>query len=127
MAAKKIGKKSPGVAPGKVVKKRAKKKKRRVVAAITEPSRREISAHASPEMLKGTYCNIATIKHTPREFLMDFIWGVENQHSLVARVITSAAHAKEISEALAKNITQYEKRYGEIKVGEPKKSRRSLH
>lgn len=127
MVAKKIGKKTPSVAPGKVVKKRAKKKMRRVVAALKESSTPEVSAFASPELLKGAYCNIATIKHTPREFLMDFVWGVENQHSLVARVITSPAHAKEISEALAKNIAQYEKKYGEIETGKPKRVRRSVH
>ena len=127
MAANKIGKKTPRVAPRKVVRTPTKKKKKKVAAARSEPSRAEITAQTTPEILKGAYCNIATMKHTPREFLMDFIWGVENQHSLVARVITSAAHAKEISEALAKNIAQYEKRYGEIKVGKPKKSRRSLH
>ena len=127
MAAKKIGKKTPSVAPRKVAKKRAKKKKRRVVAALAESSPAEISVLSTTEMLSGVYCNIATIKHTPREFLMDFIWGVENQHSLVARVITSPGHAKEISEALAKNIAQFEKKYGEIEASKPKRIRRPVH
>ncbi len=123
MAAKKTGKK----APGKVVKKRAKKRKRKVVAALTEPSKPEISALASPELLKGAYCNMATMKHTPREVLMDFVLGVDNQHLLVARVITSPVHAKEISEALAKNIAQYEKKYGDIETGKPKGVKRPVH
>ena len=127
MAAKKIGKKTPSVAPGKVAKKRAKKKKRKVVAALAESSPAEISVLSTTEMLSGVYCNIATIKHTPREFLMDFVLGIESHHSLVARVITNPAHAKEISEALAQNIAKYEKKFGEIKVGRPKRVRRSVH
>lgn len=125
MAAKKIGKKTPGIAAGKSVRKRAKKKK--VATARSEPSPADIGVHSTAEILKGVYCNVATIKHTPREVVMDFVWSIEGHASLVARVITNLAHAKEISEALAKNIAGYEKKFGAIKTGRPKRSRTPVH
>lgn len=116
MATKRTGKPVPGVAPKKTVRARAKKRKvaKRIPERIPERIPTEIGLHASQDMLKGTYCNVATIKHTTREFILDFVLGVDNLHTLVSRVITSPAHAKQLAEVLTQNIAQYEKRFGEI-------------
>ena len=74
--------------------------------------------YATHELLRGNYCNVGVFKHTAREFVFDFIWAVDNQGSLVSRVITSPEHAKALYEVLGKNIEQYEKTYGKIGVGE---------
>ena len=119
MAAKKVGKVTSSVF-AKTKKKRPKKKK--VAKRITESPPREVGLHATVETLNGVYCNVAQIKHTPREFMLDFIMGVDGHHSLVSRVITNPAHAKEIVEALATNIAQYEKKHGEIEIRKTRKS-----
>ena len=69
---------------------------------------------STKESLEGKYCNIAVIKHTTREFIIDFIFNVEEHTSLVSRVITNPKHAKEIYEVLGINIKQYEDNYGKI-------------
>jgi len=71
---------------------------------------------------QGKYCNVASIKHSLREFIFDFIWSIENRNLLTARIITNPGHAKEIYEALGKNIEHYEKAHGKIQVGREKKS-----
>jgi hypothetical protein len=122
MAAKKVSKKTPSVT-AKTTRKRAKAKKK--VARKIESPPKEVGLHANAEMLHGSYCNVAQIKHTPREFVLDFIMGVDNHHSLVSRVLTSPGHAKEIADALMLNIAQYENKFGEIEVR--KNSQRKTH
>ena len=70
---------------------------------------------------KGVYANMASITHTPEEFIVDFILrapGVE-QAKVVSRVITSPSHAKRLYLALGENISRYENHNGIIKT--PKK------
>jgi hypothetical protein len=71
---------------------------------------------AKNEVIAGDYCNIAVVHHTEREFVLDFIFAIANQHSLVSRVITNPQHVKKFCEVLGNNIKQYEKKFGEIKV-----------
>ena len=64
------------------------------------------------------YFNVLRITHTPREFFFDFgqgPTGEKNLLALVARLATSPAHAKEVAEALNKNIEKYEARFGPIR------------
>jgi len=77
--------------------------------------------YATNELLQGKYANVAFIKHTPREFVFDFIWAVENHRILASRIITNPAHAKEVYEALGKNIERYEKAHGKIEITEQRK------
>lgn len=70
----------------------------------------------SDESFQGKYCNLASIKHTEREFVFDFIWNVDSNSILSSRVITSPRHAKEIHEVLGKNLKRYEKQFGDIKT-----------
>jgi hypothetical protein len=69
---------------------------------------------AQPEVLEGKYCNAAALGHTKREFVLDFVFRVHNEAHLVARIITSPPHAKNLLEALRYNIEQYEKQFGPI-------------
>ena len=113
MAVKRAGKTTPSVSP-KAKKKRPRKVK--VAEKVTDTSQREVGLHATAEILTGAYCNVAQVKHTHREFILDFVLGVDNHNALVSRVITSPAHAKELANVLAGNIAQYEKSYGEIET-----------
>ena len=89
------------------------KKSLEQLKAVT--SREQMEIHAKPEVAAGNYCNLAVFKHTKREFIVDFIWRVDNTSLLVSRIITSPQHAKAIHDALGKNIENYEKTYGDIK------------
>ena len=91
---------------------RKKAAKKSASAAVPAPEPRQIVA--TPELAKGVYCNIANVKHTEREFVMDFILGIDNNYALVSRVITNPAHMKSLVEVLAGNVANYEKAYGEI-------------
>ncbi|HOT73345.1 MAG TPA: DUF3467 domain-containing protein [Anaerohalosphaeraceae bacterium] len=68
------------------------------------------------EVMAGDYCNVAMIHHSEREFVLDFIFAMANQHFLVSRVITNPQHVKNFCEVLGDNIKQYEKKFGEIKI-----------
>lgn len=83
--------------------------------AVASPEPRQIVA--TPELTKGVYCNVANVKHTEREFVLDFILGIDNHYALVSRVITNPAHIKQLAQVLAEQVAQYEKSYGEIAIG----------
>lgn len=71
-------------------------------------------AIASTEELHGKYCNIAFIQHTENEFVIDFLFGAQEQNMLVSRVIMSPDHAKRLHNALGHNIEDYERKHGRI-------------
>ena len=69
---------------------------------------------ASKDELLGKYCNFGVIRHTNREFILDFIWTLDDHSILASRLITSPQHAKMIHKALGNNIRQFEKKHGKI-------------
>jgi len=75
-----------------------------------------LKVSANVEMLKGTYCNSAFIKHSKDDFILDFIMAESGEGYLVSKVITNPSHAKKILKALQDNIEKYEKAYGEIET-----------
>ena len=93
-------------------KKVAKKKKgvirKRLSKARPEPVEQKLQITATPEKMGGVYSNVAWIKHTESEFVLDYVLTVENSSQLVARVVVSPKHAKLIHSALGKNIKKYE-------------------
>lgn len=112
MAIKKTAKKIPKRKTKKVVKKRPAKKIQLELLEEFDPTKSEL--YATNELLKGVYCNIASFKFTNREFVLDFVFSIENHSVLTSRVITSPAHAKAICEALGTSIKKYEKAFGVI-------------
>jgi hypothetical protein len=111
-AKKKLRKKVP-TRPHLPLAKRLKKKKKAYTRELL-PTAEEVRVLTTPEKLAGSYCNIANISHTKREFIVDFFFAFKDQTSLISRVITSPQHIKKIYEALETNIEKYEKRFGEI-------------
>lgn len=71
-----------------------------------------------PKDLEAVYANVAFISHTPAELVLDFAQVLPRmpKGSVVSRVIMSPVHAKLLQHALAQNITNYEKQFGEIKI-----------
>ncbi len=108
-------------------KKSSRKKTAKKLASSAVATQEPRQIVATPELTKGVYCNVANVKHTEREFVMDFILGVDNQFTLVSRVITSPAHMKQLIQVLAENVANYEKSYGDIDTGDKVNKRRGVH
>lgn len=74
-----------------------------------------------PKELEAVYANVAFISHTPAEIVIDFAQVLPRmpKGNVVSRVIMSPLHAKMLQQALAQNIANYERQYGEIRL--PKK------
>jgi len=67
---------------------------------------------------RGTYTNLALISHSETEFVMDFIF-LQPQNpkaKVLARVVSSPAHAKRLLYALKDNLEKYEVRFGAIRA-----------
>lgn len=69
---------------------------------------------------RGIYANLALITHSETEFFLDFalIQPQTPKSKVLARVISSPAHAKRLLSALKDNIEKYEARFGAISSGE---------
>src|SRR3990172_9847928 len=74
-----------------------------------------------PEVECGVYSNVASIVHNASEFIFDFAAVLPGKEaaSVRARVITSPVHAKQFLAALAENVANYERSFGEIKPPVP--------
>ncbi|HET6373607.1 MAG TPA: DUF3467 domain-containing protein [Candidatus Polarisedimenticolia bacterium] len=69
---------------------------------------------------EGSYSNIASIMFNRSEFYIDFGRLVPGKQEVTvhSRIITSPAHAKDLTRLLLQNIQQYEERFGAI-PGDP--------
>jgi len=83
----------------------------------TPPSGKRISIDI-PKDLQAVYANVAFISHTPAEVVLDFAQVLPRmpRGSVQARVIMSPMHAKMLQQALAQNIANYERQFGEIRL-----------
>lgn len=66
----------------------------------------------------GVYANFVNIIHNPAEFVLDFARAVPGRTDvrILSRILTTPVHAKQLLNALAQNITIYEKNFGPIRV-----------
>ena len=71
-----------------------------------------------PKDLDAVYANVAFISHTPAELVLDFAQVLPRmpKGSVVSRVLMSPIHAKLFQKALAQNLANFEKQFGEIKI-----------
>ena len=63
------------------------------------------------------YFNVMRVSHTPREFYFDLgqlIDETSGVASLIARAVTTPAHAKAVLKVLGESIRKYESRFGTI-------------
>ena len=74
----------------------------------------QLQLKADDQTLRGLYVNGLQISHTKDEVIFDFLSMIPPQGQLVARIITSPAHAKQILHALKQNVDQYEKNFGQL-------------
>lgn len=79
----------------------------------------QIKITVPEELSLGTYANFASIVHNFAEFVIDFGRIVPGREDVrvVARLVMTPVHAKQLLRALTENIAIYEKNFGEIPQG----------
>jgi hypothetical protein len=75
-----------------------------------------------PRDLKAVYANAALISHSPAEIVIDFAQVLPRtpKGAVMSRIIMSPVHAKLLQMALAQNIANYERQFGEIRLPQQK-------
>lgn len=53
-----------------------------------------MTIRAESRVSEGRYCNLAYIRHTPNEFIFDFVFALQGEGHLLSRIQTSPHHAK---------------------------------
>jgi hypothetical protein len=83
-----------------------------------QPAGPQLQIEIDEVVARGIYANLAMISHTGSEFLFDFIFLTPQQPKtkVLARIISSPGHTKQLLLALQDNIKRYEERFGEIKI-----------
>ena len=86
-----------------------------------KPQPGTLTFEIKPEIEGGVYSNVASIMHSQNEFIIDFAVIVpgRDQAPVRARVITNPVHAKQLLAALAENVGNYERTFGEITAPAP--------
>ena len=82
-----------------------------------KPKRPQIRLNM-PKDLQAVYANVALITHAPSELIIDFAQVLPRgpHGNVMARVIMTPMHAKMLQLALAQNLANYERKFGEIQL-----------
>ena len=80
-------------------------------------AKKRINIHL-PKDLVPVYANVAFISHSLAEMVVDFAQVLPRspRGSVKSRVIMTPMHAKMLQLALAQNLANYERKYGEIRM-----------
>ena len=91
-----------------------------------KPGEIQLKAKIDETVAEGIYVNLANVMHNQSEFVVDFGRVVPGRQDFTvhSRIIISPFHAKQLAEALKRNIAQYEKNFGEIAGGPPTDDRK---
>ncbi len=86
-------------------------------AQPTQPQKKRINIHM-PKELTPVYANVAFISHSLAELVIDFAQVLPRspRGSIQARVVMTPMHAKMLQLALAQNLANYERQFGEIRL-----------
>jgi hypothetical protein len=72
----------------------------------------EIKITAQSDITKGVYSNVALIRHTQNEFVIDFLLQFDGSAQLVSRVIFSPSHMRAFKNAIDVNLKKFEDSHG---------------
>jgi hypothetical protein len=72
----------------------------------------EIKIASQPDISRGVYSNVALIRHTPNEFVIDFLLQFDGTAQLVSRVIMSPSHMRAFKNAIDENLKKFEDIHG---------------
>lgn len=83
----------------------------------TQPRQKRINIDL-PKDLKPVYANVALISHSMAEIVVDFAQVLPRspRGSVQTRVVMTPMHAKLLQMALAHNLANYERQFGEIQI-----------
>ncbi len=86
---------------------------------MDEPQQQTIRIVLDDETAQGHYVNFANIIHSPSEFVIDLgrMMPGRPDVKVYSRVILTPLHAKQLLDALATNVSLFEQKFGEIRVG----------
>ncbi|MGW8319861.1 MAG: DUF3467 domain-containing protein [Candidatus Promineifilaceae bacterium] len=75
-----------------------------------------------PKDLNAVYANAALISHSPAEIVLDFAQVLPHspKGKVLSRIIMSPMHARLLQLALAQNLANYERQFGEIRLPQQK-------
>lgn len=84
---------------------------------MTDKSKKALQIQIDEDIAQGAYANMATVTHSPTEFVLDFIYVQPQQPrgKVRSRIITSPQHLKQLLLALQDNVRRYEERFGPIR------------
>jgi len=73
-----------------------------------------------PPELEAIYANLAVIRHSPSEVVLDFVRQMPDQPraKVYARIVMTPMNAKLLLRALEQNLGAYEEKFGEIRTPE---------
>jgi hypothetical protein len=76
----------------------------------------QINIELDEKTAEGIYSNLAVINHSPSEFVVDFITMMPGvpKAKVKSRIVLTPQHAKRFLNALAENISRFEKTNGTI-------------
>ena len=85
---------------------------------MTQPQQNQLQIVIDDETSQGKYINFANIIHSPSEFVMDLgrIVPGKTDVRIHERIIMTPLHAKQFLDALNRNITMFEQKFGEIRL-----------
>jgi hypothetical protein len=85
--------------------------------SIPNPVQKKVTIDI-PKDLQAIYGNVAFISHTPAEMIFDFaqVFPRMPRGKVMARIVMSPMHAKMLQMALAQQISNYERQFGEIRT-----------
>lgn len=77
---------------------------------------KKIEIELPEDIARGNYSNLAIVAHSTSEIILDFISVMPNtpKHKVCSRIVMTPENAKRLLLALQKNISDYEKNFGEI-------------
>ena len=79
---------------------------------------KKINVKLDEKVGEGTYANFFMITYSPSEFILDFgriLPGLPDAR-IYSRVLSTPQHVKQLLQTIQKNVEQFEKQYGEIKL-----------
>jgi hypothetical protein len=81
---------------------------------------KKIDIKVDENVAVGQYSNLAAIRHSREEFIIDFAFLFPDGPAgkLLSRLILSPAHAKRFLEALRSNVQRFEESHGLIDPGD---------
>jgi len=89
-------------------------------------SARQLHAMMSPEVARGIYSNLAGLRTTDSEFILDLMAQYGPEVQVVARVVMTPEHARRVAELLLNAHALHAKKQTQAKKAPRKNSGRSL-